>query len=88
MDRGYSSGVNREEPETTTLLPFCDKLFIYSNDDDNDDDERKSEFGGPSSARSVKISVEYFIIRFHLLLSDEIVCLQRLAYYIVLKKRK
>lgn len=54
MDRGYSSGVNREEPETTTLLPFCDKLFIYSNDDDNDDDERKSEFGGPSSARSVK----------------------------------
>lgn len=33
MDRGYSNGVNREEPETTTLLPFCDELFIYSNDD-------------------------------------------------------
>lgn len=27
------NGVNREEPETTTLLPFCDELFIYSNDD-------------------------------------------------------
>lgn len=33
MDRGYSNGVNRKEPETTTLLPFCDELFIYSNDD-------------------------------------------------------
>lgn len=52
MDRGYSSGVNREEPETTTLLPFCDELFIYPNDDDYD--ERKSEFSDPSNARSVK----------------------------------
>lgn len=51
MDRGYSSGVNREEPHTT-LLPFCDELFIYPNDDDYG--ERKSEFDDPSSARSVK----------------------------------
>lgn len=85
MDRGYSNGVNREEPETTTLLPFCDELFIYSNDDNERVNSVVYQLWDQWK-RDETTKITYFIIRFYLLLFDQIMCLQRLAYNIVLKK--